>query len=344
MPGGNSGGGGGTQTVSQVQQIPAWEQQFVQGNQNIASSLASTPYQPYQGQIVAPFTSQQTQGLNGVNGAAGSYQPDMNAAQGATQANMGESYGSQFNPTSVNAATWPNANVGSYMSPYVMASLAPQLQQLQQQQAQNQLNINAGATQAGAFGDARQGVATGLNNFYGDLAQNDLIGQGFNQAYNTGLNAFQNDAANNLAAQQFNEGQNLAAFGANTGQFNTERAAQLQAANQLGNIGGLQQQLGLTGASALFNAGQQMQNLNQSALNSAFQQYLNQQNWPFQMLNVLESSAANSPYSITNYTTLPATNTLAQNLGAFGALSGGLGSLLGSSSSSPKAPIGGTPL
>ena len=42
------GGSGGTNTVESTQQIPDYEEDFSQANQNLASSLMSQPYPNYE--------------------------------------------------------------------------------------------------------------------------------------------------------------------------------------------------------------------------------------------------------------------------------------------------------
>lgn len=293
MSGGGSGGG--QNTTTQVQQIPAFEQQFAQANQNIAASIGSQPYPTYQGQLIAGFTPQQQQGMQMAGQAATSYQPDLGTGEAMT---LGAS--NQWNPQTAM----------QYMSPYAQAALQPQVQALQLQQAQQQHAIDANATQAGAFGDARNGVATALNNFYGDQALSGLEAQGMNTAYNTGLGAFQNDQSRLLAA-----------------------------GNQLGQMGGQQQGLGETGAQSLFGAGSQAQQLTQTQLTEAYNNFLNQVNWPQNELNLRMSALSNSPYGNINYTTLAPNNSSAQNVGGFSALAGLLG---GGSSGGKLAPVGGT--
>lgn len=292
MSGGGSGGG--SQTVTQVQQIPEFEQQFSQENQNIARSLGANPYPQYQGQLVAGFTPQQTAGMQMAGQAATAYQPDLASAEGVAA-------------NALNASPSNPGVVASYMSPYVQSSLAPQVLAAQTQLGQQQNAINAQATQANAFGDARQGVESSLANWYGDQNLAGIEANGFNNAYGNALSTAQN-----------------------------QQALGLQGAGTFANLGGLQQSLGTSGANALYNAGQQQQTQQQQELNTAYQQFLNQANWPYQMLNVRESALSNSPYSISNATTLPSANTTAQGVGSFAALSGALGSLFGGSTTSPN--------
>lgn len=300
MAGGGSGGGSSTQTV--VQQIPAWQQGYAQQNEDIAASLASRPYQNYQGQTVAGFTDQQQQGMDMAGQAATAYQPDLNQANQLTQS------GSQ---------TWGQATPqqqAAYMNPYVMQSLAPQLQQLQIQQGQNQLGIDKQSTQAGAYGDARQGVAQSLNDFYGQLAQNDLIGQGYNTAYNNAQTAY-----NQGAAQQLSAGQ------------------------QFGQLAQQAQDQGVAGSNALFNSGTQQQQLNQQQLTQSYNNFMNQVNYPTEQLNMRIAALANSPYTVSNQTSLAPANASATNLGAFGALAGGIGSLVNGSSKGASSIFNGIP-
>lgn len=292
----SGGGGSGSNTTTQVQQLPQWQQDYAQQNEQIAAGLASRPYPTYSGQLIAGFTPQQQQGMDMAGQAATAYQPYLNNANQMTQdASKG----------------WDANTAQQYMNPYAMAAMAPQLQQLQQTQAQQRMNIGRGATQAGAFGDARQGVAEGMNDFYGNLAQNDLVSQGMNTAYNTGLGA-----------------------------FNADQSRMLQAGGQMAGLGNAAQQAGITGAGALFNSGQQQQQLQQQQLTTAYNDFMNQFNYPLQGLNMRMASLANSPYTQANYTSLAPPNGLGQALGGFSGLAGLLG--LGGGSSNGQSIFGGS--
>ena len=277
----SSGGGGGQNTTTQVQQIPAYEQQYSQNNLNLAQALQSTPYPTYQGQLIAPFNASQNTAMADVQNNSAIANPSYSSAMGMQNS----------------SATPFNSQIASqYMSPYVQSSLNPQIANLNNQLAGQQMQTNAAATQDAAFGDARNAVQTAQNNYYGDLAQNQLVGQGYNTAYNNALSGYQN-----------------------------QQGVMQSAGNNLGNLTTANQNAALTGANALYNTGAQQQNMTQQGLSSAYQQFQNQTNWPFQMLNVGESALANNPYTITNYQTLPNSNSLAQNLGAFTGAAGLVG-------------------
>jgi hypothetical protein len=115
-----------------------------------------------------------------------------------------------------------------------------------------------------------------------------------------------------------------------------QQQLQLQGGAQLGQLGASQQQLGLNAANAMYGAGSAIQGVDQQALNAQYQQFENQAQWPYQMLNVGESALAISPYNTVNNVTLPQPNGVAQGLGAFSSAAGTLGSLLSPSSSKPN--------
>ena len=107
----------------------------------------------------------------------------------------------------------------------------------------------------------------------------------------------------------------------------------------MGNLASQEQGLGETGAQSLFGAGAQQQQLTQQQLTEAYNNFLNQVNWPQNQLYIRESALSNSPYNNTIYQTLAPTNSSASNVGAFSALAGLLGG-----GSSGGGVIGGTPI
>jgi len=171
------------------------------------------------------------------------------------------------------------------------------------------MQTNANATQAGAFGDARNGTENALNNFYGNMDMNNIMATGENTAYTTG-------------EQQYN-----------TANQNLQGAAQ-----QMTTAAQQQQGLGETGAQSLYSAGGEQQALTQQQLTESYNNFLNQTNWPQNELGVRESALSNSPYSNTNYISLAPTNQTSANLGAFSSLAG----LLGGNSSTANAIMGST--
>lgn len=369
MSGGGSSGGGSQNTVTQTTQIPEWQKDFAIQNEQIAASLASRPYPTYQGQLIAGFTPLQDQGIQRTMNAADSYHSDLlggellvGGAQGAYQP-LVNAAGQQINQATANyqpalaqsqnytqgaAQGWNNQAAQDYMSPYVMQSLAPQLAQLDIKHAQNRNQIGAGANRAGAYGDARHGVADSLNNFYSDIERQGVIGQGMNSAFSNAQQAFMTDQQRQLGAgaqmgtlAQAQQQLALNPAQAYSGLAQDQNNMILNTGQTAAQMGAMRQQLGLQGASSVFDAGTQQQQLQQQQLSAAYQNFMNQANWPTEQLNMRIAALANSPYSTVNQTSLAPANATAMNVGAFGALAGGVGSLLNGGAGGSRPVFGG---
>jgi len=153
------------------------------------------------------------------------------AGYGALGAEQGLSYGQ--NATNAGA-------VQSYMNPYLQATLNPAMQLQNQQFGQINAQNQGQATQQGAFGGGRQAVMQGLNQQNQMLAQNQLVGNAYNQAYNTANQNMQTAA--NLGMQgtaQGIQGQQAAMQGAGVGLSGVNAALAGQQANIQGANTGL---------------------------------------------------------------------------------------------------------
>jgi hypothetical protein len=90
-----------------------------------------------------------------------------------------------------------------YMNPYIKASLDPQLTELKRQSDIARLDDAARLTKAGAFGGSRQAImeSEGRRNLLDK--QQDLIGQGYKTAFDTGASRFAADQAAQERSRQF---------------------------------------------------------------------------------------------------------------------------------------------
>jgi len=183
-------------------------------------------------------------------GAQGAQAGQTGAGYGAIGAQQGASYGQN--------ATNPNA-VQAYMNPYLQATLNPALQLQNQQFGQLNAQNQGQATQQGAFGGGRQAVMQGLNQQNQMLAQNQLVGNAYNQAYNTANQNMQQAAALGMQGAGLGiQGQNAAMQGAGIGLQGVNAAMQgqqtgLQGLQQAGSLYGQGMQgaqIGLQGVGA----------------------------------------------------------------------------------------------
>jgi len=290
-----------TQTVNQ-NTIPAELMPYVKNMLNRAEPLSQSAYVPYStnaADYVAPFSPLQKQAQAGAANlqTPGQFAP---ASQMAGLSGLGSmTAGAQY----AQQATNPNA-VGAYMNPYLQQSLAPQLQLLNQQYGIEQAKQQGAATQAGAFGGSREALMSGLNSQNQNLAQQKMISEGYNQAFNQAQQAQQFGA--NLGLQGYNQG--------------------IQAAGQLGQLGTQQlaAEQGVLGTQSQFGAQQQAQQ--QQAIDQAVQNYQNAQNYPYMQLGFMSNLLRGTPTGNTTQTVYQAQPSAMQQIG--GAL-GTAGSLYG---------------
>ena len=281
-----------TTSTSYQTNVPEYAEPYVMNMLNAAqaqiynpSMTGFNPYTPYSNNpqdFVASASPMQQQAYST---AANMRVPGQyGVATGATMGAMGGlgDVGYQMGNAGMNyarQATNPYATE-AYMNPYLQASLAPQLQLANQQYDIAGQQQQSKAAQQGAFGGSREALMGGLNRQNQMLAQNQIIGQGYNRAF---------DAAQQ--AQQF--GANLGLQG-QQGQMQALQGM-LGGANQLAGIGGaqLQAQQGIANLQNQYGGQQQQQQ--QNIINQAVQNYATAQQYPFMQLGLLNSMLRGLP-------------------------------------------------
>jgi hypothetical protein len=301
------GGGGSAPTTTTVQNtnIPAYAQPYVESTLGKAAALTDTtnnPYQPYQGNQVATFTPMQNQAFQNVGsqqiapqlsdasniaymtgqyglGTQGTAAQLQNASlgYGAMAAGSGDRYAQQ--------ATNPAAQQ-AYMNPYLQASLQPALQEVQRQYDITGTQQMGNASKSGAFGGSREALMAAENQRNKNIAMNQMIGQGYNTAFDKGQQAQQFGA--NLGLQGLQAGQQGVQGAVGAGQYGLAGLGQAGAsASTLGQLG--QTQFGQEQAAnqAMLAAGTQQQQLQQKALDVDYQKYQSQLNYPYQQIGFM---------------------------------------------------------
>lgn len=280
---------------------------------NNASNVASQPLQLYNGPLVAGLTDQQNQAVSGIGAAANSGAPGFAQAQ--------DYINKSATPITPEAYT-PEA-IQKYMSPYTQNVVDATQRQFDLTNAGQQSGLRGNAASAGALGGDREAILQAQLAGQQRSAQDPIIAglyqSGFNQAqgeFNTqqgvGLNAAQ---ANNASAA--NAGY---ATGANTA------AAQNSA---------------LAGNQAYLNAAGLQQGINQANLNVPYEQYLQQQAYPYQNLDFLSQILGGAAQG--SGTTTDASKTTPFNIGNF--IANGAASLAGGAANGGRIGLaaGGVP-
>lgn len=242
----SGGGGGGGQTSSQTQttDLPEWARPYAKDILSKGAALTDinkNPYQQYGAERIAGFQPLQEQAFKTVGG--------MDAGPQAFQ-----------------------SQIGSYMSPYMQNVVDVEKREAARQSGIMGTQQQAQATQAGAFGGARDAIARAERERNLSQRMEDIQARGSQAAYEQ-------------AANQFRQG--------------------------------ITQQSGLAQLQGTLGAQQQQQA--QRPLDVAYQDFLNQQNYPYKQLGFMSDLLKGTPTGSSSTVNMyqPAGSTLGQ-LGGLG--------------------------
>jgi hypothetical protein len=305
MSGGSGGGGGGNATQTQVVDLPDWAKGYAKEGLGKAAALTDTsknPYQQYEGDRQAEFTGMQNQAFTGAENMGAS--PAMGtAANMAGTAGLGAlNAGANFNPYQTGQFSGDTAQ--NYMNPYMQNVV-----DIQKREAQRTADIagtgrNAQAVKSGAFGGSRQAIMDAEANRNLATQMGDIQTQGQQAAYQ--------DAASRFAQEQQLREQSRQ-YGAGLGMQGYQTA--LTGAGQLANIG--QQTFGqeMDVNKLQQQYGTQQQAFNQQGIDTQYQDFLNQQRYPYQQLEFMNSMLRGTPMGTVQSMYQPAPSGLSQLAG-----------------------------
>jgi len=316
----------------------------VNANAASVASTPFQQYSTNPNAFVAPLTAEQNQGISATNQYANSAQPfygaagstlannvgtsDYNAATGLAANNVAAPlYGAATAETvagsgQANASQLNGSAINQYLSPYLGDVYGSALAGQQMTNAQQASQLQGSAIGSGAFGGDRSGIAQANLAYQQNLANNQVNANTLNTGYQTALGTAQQQQGVNLSAEQANlarstaAGSQLANIGtsaeqnqlAQAGQLtNTGTAAenaQLSQGQAIEGLGTSVQQQGLAGAQAEQAAGATQQTTEQQGDTALYNQFLQQQAYPFQtaqfMANIAEGTGALSGTTTTS--------------------------------------------
>ena len=261
-----------TTTTVQKTELPAWLEDITKKNLSIADQIASQPYQAYGGNLVAGFAPEQEQAFGMAQRQAGSTAPLYQTAAGTVSGLTG-----------YQAPSFLQGDVSAYMNPFIGQVENRAIARGQEALLQNLNQVSAQAARAGAFGGSRQAIQEGVAQ--AEAAKNvaDLSAQLRMQGYTDAAGRLENDLARQMAG---------------TG-------IQMQAAGMLPGIAQAQQGAALTDAASIEAIGAQRQALEQAQLQDQYQRFMEQRNYPIEMLNLRLGATSATPYGKTETRTGP---------------------------------------
>lgn len=231
------------------------------------AALANLPYTPYEGPLSAGPSALQSQAFQGLGAL------QMPGSQAMAYNPMSFTGAAYAPPTAAQAAagepgvTTPASGnvVQQYMTPYLQASLDPQLAAARRQAEIQAQQLQSQYGRAGAYGGSRQGVAEAeLQRGLLDRMA-DITGQGYQQAF--------------TQAQ---------------GQFNTEQQRQMQAAQQA-------QRFGLDVLGAQRTGGAEQRGIDQSGIAADLAQFEFERDYPQRQALFMQSLLQGLPLETQAY-------------------------------------------
>lgn len=297
--GGSSGGGSSvpantTSQTTTTQDLPDWAKPYAQdvlSKGKAITDINQNPYQPYGGNRIAGFSDLQNQSFQNAQ--------NMNVApqigQG-TAAAVGAGLGGANVAGQANVGGFQN-QVGGYMNPYMNQILAPQLAEANRQYDIGATKQQSAATQAGAFGGSREAIMAAENERNRNTGLNQIYGQGLNTAYTNAQNQYNQNLQNQLAGYGL-----LGSAAGQLGQLGQQQYGQQMGINQLQNQYGAQQQA-----------------QTQKGLDTAYNDFLTQKNYPYQQLSYMANLVRGTPMGMNQASQVyQAPPSAAQNIGALG--------------------------
>lgn len=308
------------------------------------------PMQQYGGDRYAQFTPMQQQSFQGAETMAPAYQ--LTGATGLAGLAGQQALNTQYNPMNYqtrsvtgNQGGWGGGQgnwgsqpqgqmapqgqpqgqgfgqpqgqspLGDYMSPYMQNVVQRQQADAARQAAIAQQAQGAQAARAGAFGGSGDYLMRAQA--AGNLARQkgDIQAKGLQDAYSQALNQFNTEQQQRQAAAQLNEQSRQ--YGAGLGLQGLQTA--LTGANTLGNLGTSQfgQQMDINKLQNTYGGQQQAQV--QNMLSGNYQDFLNQQNYPYKQMAFMSDLLRGAPLSKQGETAYTAQPGMFQQLAGLGA-------------------------
>lgn len=286
------GKGGGsapsTQTVQQTN-LPEYAEPYFKRLLNRTEALSKADYTPYKGQRLADVSKDVTSAYDITRQVAGQGIAGLPQAQGVVAGNIqaGQQLAQQaaqpfqYSP----ARQFDTQAAQQYMSPYMQSVVDVQSRAARQAAQEQQAGRAAQAVQAGAFGGSRQAVQEAIADRELQNRLADIQATGSQQAYQQAAQQFGADRAALMAQEQAQAGEDraaqqgaLQALG-----FTSQQAQQMVGLGETGRAADIQS------AQLLEAIGKSQMGREQEALDMAYQDFIRQQAYPEQQLQMYSS-------------------------------------------------------
>lgn len=298
-------------------EIPEWVSAGGQTLFQQAASLAKSPYPAYQAPRIASYdgsklTPAEQEAARILQDDAGAYKPYIDEA-GARALKLGQGYNA-MSTEQLMGSPLTMEQAKPFMDIYQQA-VDPAVAEIQRQMEQKQISDRAKAVGSGAFGGSRQYLGEMMGASEAARQSGDLRKRAGVEGLGFAAQQVEADRQARFAAEQ-----------AQRGAFETQESARTGAVSQIASfapaIQGLQQQA----ASGMISSGEAQRSLDQMALDLAYADFVEQREYPFQMVNYAMGALKGVPYETTQ-TSLQQGQQYIQTPSVYGQTIGGLGAL-----------------
>jgi hypothetical protein len=269
------------QTVTQTN-LPEYARPYFENLLNRTQAQSYNNYTPYGGQRVAGFTpeQQQLQAQIGSMQTPGQFSQatqgfNMAGGMGMNAANQGLNRALAYNPNS--AQSFGGMQAAQYMNPYQQNVTDMALREARLKGTQDKNALMSGSIGRGTFGGGRNALLQAEQNRGLNQQLSDIQAQGSQQGYQNAQQQFNADQARQQQAQQY-----AASLG--QGLYGTGMQNVLGSASGLGTIGAQQQSTDLARLGAQQASAASQQALTQTQMDTAYQDFLRQRDYPQEQL------------------------------------------------------------
>ena len=273
-------------------ELPEWARGYAKDTLAKGAALTDinqNPYKQYGGERIAGFQPMQQQAFESAAGMQPSQQIGLGSGI-AGAAGLG-ALGTNYQGQNFQGGQFGNRQAAQYMSPFIEQAMQPQLREAERASQIQGTQQQAQAVQSGAFGGGRDAIMRAERERNLGMQQGDIRARGYQTAYEQAANQFNQDQARRLQAQGM--GEQSRQYGAGLGMQGLQTG--LQAAGQLGQLGQTEygQKMGISQLQSQYGAQQQQQA--QRPLDMAYQDFLNQQNYPYKQLGFMSDMIRGLP-------------------------------------------------
>lgn len=265
---------------STVENMPQWLSDYTQALIARANTVAGEGYQAYQGPRVAGFTDDQTNAFDVIRNNIGNWNDEFDASKATTGGALTQSM-----PYFSQAAQTTPGQIGQYMDPYVGNVID-----------RAKLEANRNWQENLMPGIESRFITSGQS---GSSGHQDLLQRGardVSEGLQSQAMAALSDAYKTAGSQYQTDASRLAGIGTNIGQLG------LQTGQQMSDLAALQQQLSGRDAASLAAAGETQQQQVQRNLDTAYQDFVAQRDYPRQNVDWMSSIIRGIPYDTTQTT------------------------------------------